>query len=77
MKQENIRNSFLSTSNCSVNNNSINNNYNNNYSEQRNHFLLNYNKFKQEISKANFDKIQLDEEEIQGLKLNFSNYQTA
>jgi hypothetical protein len=33
-------------------------------------------KFKQEISKANFDKIELDEEEIEKLKLKISNFQT-
>lgn len=34
------------------------------------------NKLKLELSKANFDKIQLNEEELQKLKINISNFQT-
>lgn len=72
-QENNNRNSFLNASNNFNVNVNDNNNYNNS-SANNNHFLDH--KLKQEISKANFDKIQLDEEEIQKLKLNISNYQS-
>lgn len=67
-----IRHSFLNTSNLEKNSGN-NKDSLNSINQHKN--LINQ-KLKQEISKTRFDKISLEEEEVQKLKLNTSNYQT-